>query len=71
MKQADLDRAVARVTGETVSTIKKLGFLLVDPADSCDPDSDENSPHVIDWDELQAQRFEGSTWRPSHEPAPV
>ena len=71
MKQADLDRAVARVTGETVSTIKRLGFLLVDPADSLDPDSDEHGPHVIDWDELQAQRFEGSTWRPSHEPATV
>ena len=28
MKQADLDRAVARATGETVSAIKRLGFLL-------------------------------------------
>ena len=71
MRQADLDRAVARVTGETVSTIRRLGFLLVDPADSLDPDSAENGPHVIDWDLLQAQRNEGSTWRPSHEWAPV
>ena len=31
MKQADLDRAVARATGETVSTIKRLGFLLAEP----------------------------------------
>ena len=71
MRQADLDRAVARVTGETVSTIKQLGFLLVDPDGSCDPDSDEHGPHAIDWDELQAQRNESSIWRPSHEPAPA
>ena len=71
MKQEDLDRAVARVTGEAVSTIKRLGFLLVDPANSLDPDSDEHGPHVIDWDLLQAQRNESSTWRPSHEPTPV
>ena len=32
MKQADLNRAVARVTGETVSEIERLGFnLLVVP----------------------------------------
>ena len=71
MKQTDLDRAVARATGETVSTIKRLGFLLADPTDSLDPDSDEGAPDVIDWDELQAQRNEGSTWTPHHEPAAV
>lgn len=71
MKQADLDRAVARATGETVSTIRRLGFLLAEPADRLDPDSDEHGPNVIDWDELLAQRFEASTWRPHHEPAAV
>ena len=69
MKQTDLDRAVARATGETVSTIKRLGFLLADPTDSLDTDSDARGPNVIDWDELQAQGNEGSTWRPHHEPA--
>ncbi|REJ64991.1 MAG: hypothetical protein DWQ31_19595 [Planctomycetota bacterium] len=69
MKQADLNRAVAHATGETVSTIKRLGFLLADPADSLDPDSEEYGPHVIDWDELQAQRIDGDTWEPQHEPA--
>ena len=58
MKQADLDRAVARATGETVSTIKRLGFLLAEPDDCLDPESDEHGPYVIDWDELEAQSRE-------------
>ena len=69
MRQADLDRAVARATGETVSTIKRLGFLLADPDASLDPDSDEHGPDVIDWDELEAQRHETGTRRPRYEPA--
>lgn len=57
MKQADLNRAVARATGETVTTIKRLGFLLADPREPLDPDAEELGPHVIDWDELEVQRF--------------
>ena len=48
MKQADLNRAVARATGESVSTIKRLGFLLAEPADSLDPGADDDGPYVID-----------------------
>ena len=69
MKQADLYRAIARATGETVSTIQRLGFLLDDPTDNHDPESDENGPYVIDWDELQAWRFAENTRRPHHDPA--
>ena len=69
MRQADLDRAVARATGETVSTIKRLGFLLADPTDRLDPDANEQGPFVIDWDELEGQRQEASTWRPHYESA--
>jgi hypothetical protein len=29
MKQADLNRAVARATGETVSFVDKMGFSLI------------------------------------------
>ena len=68
MKQADLDRAVARATGETVSTIKRLGFLLADPADNLDPDSDEHGPYVIDWDELESQRHNERRGRPHGDP---
>ncbi len=31
MKQNDLNRAVAKATGETISTIKHLGFYETDP----------------------------------------
>jgi len=69
MKQSDLDRAVARATGETISTIRQMGFLLVDPADTLDLEADEDGPNVIDWDELEAQRNEALVWSPGHEPA--
>ena len=69
VKQADLDRAVARATGETVSTIKRLGFLLADPADPLDPDAEELGPYVIDWDELESERNEHRLRGPIHEPA--
>jgi hypothetical protein len=32
MKPSDLDRAVARATGETVSEIRRMGFSLLVPA---------------------------------------
>ena len=69
MKQADLNRAVARATGEAVSTINRLGFLLADPIDC--PDSAVDSAQVIDWDELESERNAQNTWRPHHEPALV
>ena len=67
MKQADLDRAVARATGETVSTIKQLGFLLADPTDILDLDSDQTGPNVIDWDALELQRNEAVMRRPQYD----
>ncbi len=69
MKQADLDRAVALATGEAVSTIKRLGFLLADPIDAFDLDADldlADDPYVIDWDQLEADR---SARGSRHEPA--
>ena len=69
MKQADLDRSFGRATGETVSTIKRVGFLLDEPPDSPDGDSAEHGPYVVDWDELETERYDGSTRRPHHEPA--
>jgi len=69
MNQADLDRAVAHATGETVSTIKRLGFLLADPIDVGLPDSEDPGPYVIDWDELEARRDGDSERRVEYEPA--
>ena len=67
MKQADLDRAVARATGETVSTIKQLGFLLADPTEVLDLDSDQTGPNVVDWDALELQRNEAIMRRPQYD----
>jgi len=48
MNQRQLDRAVARQTGESLSTIRNRGFSIVEPP--------ELEPLVLDWDELQAER---------------
>lgn len=68
MHQAELNRAVARATGETVSAIKRLGFLLDEPLANNDPDSDDLGPYVIDWDELETRRHSGSLWE-GYDPA--
>ena len=48
MTQRDLDRQVARATGETVSTIRSMGFGLMEIP--------ESEPLIVDWDELDQQR---------------
>jgi hypothetical protein len=50
MTQADLDRAVAAATGESVNTISRRGFVLLTPTPT------EREPLVVDWDELDANR---------------
>ncbi len=41
MRQNELNRQVARATGESVSTIRRLGFLLAEPSEAIgDPDSE-------------------------------
>ena len=49
MTQRQLERAVARQTGESMSTIRNRGFSIVEPH--------ELEPLVVDWDELQAERL--------------
>ncbi|MGE3410521.1 MAG: hypothetical protein AB7I37_27320 [Pirellulales bacterium] len=57
MRTRQLYQAVARATGEPISTIKRLGFLLADPAvEVPDADHEQLGPYVIDWDQLQADR---------------
>ncbi len=57
MTQAELNRAVATGTGETVKTISELGFSVADPNRVChDPEPYGFDVHVVDWDELDAQR---------------
>ena len=55
MQQTDLNRSVARATGESVSRIARLGFLLADPCDPIeDPHAEELGPWVLDWDATQS-----------------
>lgn len=66
MNQHDLNRAVAAATGETVSAVKRLGFMIAHPNDPFDDPTDPvHGGRVIDWDdfdlfreELDAGRFD-------------
>ena len=51
MTQNDLNRAVARATGETVGTIAEMGFVPLTAIPI------EREPLVVDWDELAASRY--------------
>lgn len=55
MTRSRIERAVARATGESLSTIKRLGFSMAEPA-AADCDDPPELPNIIDWDVLQEQR---------------
>ncbi len=49
MTHYELERELARKTGESLSTIRGRGFSLVEPP--------ELDPLVIDWDQLESERL--------------
>ena len=52
-RQRDLDREVAKHTGEDVTTIRRRGFSVIDlQDDDFDPEPDLRAPFVLDWDDL-------------------
>lgn len=53
MSQKDIDRAVARATGERLSVIHNRGFSIADLAD-INFDPEPRSPLVFDWDSMAA-----------------
>jgi hypothetical protein len=53
MTQTELDREVAKVTGETAGTIARLGFVPLTHR----PVEVEREPLVIDWDEQIERRY--------------
>jgi hypothetical protein len=57
MSQHELDSAVAQATGESVGTIRRRGFSIIEP-DVVDFDHELNllPAQVVDWDALEAQR---------------
>ena len=61
MTQAELNRKVARATGESVDTIVRMGFSML----TSDPI--EREPQTVDWDRLDAGR-RVSLRRPSMKP---
>ena len=65
MTQNDLNRAVARATGETVGTIAEMGFvpLTANPID--------REPLVVDWDRADDERVSMFPQRRRREPVPA
>ena len=54
MNQNELNRAVARATGETVSAVKRIGFMIMDPAQPVeDPTDPVHGGRAIDWDDFE------------------
>jgi len=59
MTQKQLDRLVARATGEDLAAIRHRGFSIANPMDVCfDPEPDQRAPQWVDWDELDRERYE-------------
>ena len=48
MNQNEVNRAVARATGETISTIRNLGFSIEELPEEVDEDS-----RCLDWDHFE------------------
>ena len=57
MTQCELDRAVARATGENLRVISRLGFSLADPIFvEHDPEPCDIEDKIVDWDAVDAER---------------
>ncbi len=58
MSPARLNRAVARALGESIREIRRRGFGPADPLEpEFDPEPDEPSPQIVDWDALAQDRY--------------
>ncbi len=57
MSQQELESAVARATGETMRTIRRRGFSIIDPSEQdFDPEPNLLRAQMVDWDQLDLQR---------------
>jgi hypothetical protein len=57
MNQSQLDRAVARATGESPQTISRMGFSIADPQSvRRDPELPRRRPLTVDGDDLDQRR---------------
>lgn len=55
MNRSRIERAVARVTGESLATIQQLGFSMVELQSNVSDDP-RARPGIVDWDALELQR---------------
>lgn len=58
MRTSELYRSIADTTGESVYTIRQLGFSLLEEPEFELDDEDYVGPSVIDWDQLERERAE-------------
>jgi hypothetical protein len=57
MTQQQLERELAQTTGESLRTIRRRGFSLVNMTEAeFDPEPNSLPAQFIDWDELHAPR---------------
>ena len=56
MTQSELNRAVARATGESLSTISRMGFSIFDPVEAQNELDALPQPQTVDWDQLDILR---------------
>ena len=56
MPHSRLHRAVARATGEALSTIRRRGFSIFDPTGPHDDLDELPRPQTVNWDRLDANR---------------
>ncbi len=52
MTQAELNREIASATGESMSTVRHMGFVPLTPV----PYERDRDPLVVDWDEVEMSR---------------
>jgi len=57
MTQKQLERLVAKATGEDISSIRRRGFSIATFGRDLEPDPDQG-PQMVDWDELDRKRYE-------------
>lgn len=57
MTQAELDRYVARATGESLQMISRMGFVPLRPTVY----ERDREPLVVDWDDVESRRNRRNT----------
>ena len=56
--QQDIDQQVARATGESLRTIRRRGFSIIDPSVAhFDTEPDDIPAMMLDWDNYQPMPF--------------